>query len=176
MARLRSTESPPVCRHYESSNARASSCRGGDFFARTAVCVLYLRQQKMTRVHTVRTHPAVRKNLTHTHKDPPFRCFLTEHVLYLFCSEGLYPIAVLFFISFISTIKHFCSHLSDDFFFHIIGSQELRVVLPAGTGTTALFLARYLVPEGIPVYTVPCAGDGAYLSRQMAKVGARGRG
>ncbi|CAN0204949.1 unnamed protein product [Hapterophycus canaliculatus] len=48
--------------------------------------------------------------------------------------------------------------------------KELRVVLPAGTGTTALFLARYLVPEGIPVYTVPCAGDSGYLQRQMAKV------
>ena len=44
-------------------------------------------------------------------------------------------------------------------------------MLPAGTGTTALFLARHLVPRGIPVYTVPCAGDSAYLHRQMAKVG-----
>ncbi|CAM9780621.1 unnamed protein product [Ectocarpus sp. 12 AP-2014] len=48
--------------------------------------------------------------------------------------------------------------------------KELRVILPAGTGTTALFLARHLVPEGIPVLTVPCAGDSGYLYRQMAKV------
>lgn len=53
----------------------------------------------------------------------------------------------------------------------MVHDQELRVVLPAGTGTTALFLARHLVPEGIPVYAVPCAGDTAYLYRQMAKVG-----
>lgn len=45
------------------------------------------------------------------------------------------------------------------------------MILPAGTGTTALFLARHLVPEGIPVLTVPCAGDSGYLYRQMAKVG-----
>ena len=60
------------------------------------------------------------------------------------------------------------------FFFFLIlrtdGCQELKVILPSGTGTTALFLARHLSPTGIAVYAIPCAGDGRYLHRQMAKV------
>ena len=45
-------------------------------------------------------------------------------------------------------------------------SRELRVVLPAGTGTTALFLARH-APRGVRVCAVPCVGDAAYLEEQM---------
>mmetsp|Transcript_12904 Transcript_12904/g.20558 ORF Transcript_12904/g.20558 Transcript_12904/m.20558 type:complete len:427 (+) Transcript_12904:35-1315(+) len=44
---------------------------------------------------------------------------------------------------------------------------EVAVVVPAGTGTTALFLARHLVPRGFHVAAVPCVGDGSYLRRQM---------
>ncbi|CAN0469477.1 unnamed protein product, partial [Laminaria digitata] len=50
------------------------------------------------------------------------------------------------------------------------GCQELKVILPSGTGTTALFLARHLSPAGIGACAVPCAGDGGYLLRQMTKV------
>ena len=49
---------------------------------------------------------------------------------------------------------------------------ELAVVVPAGTGTTALFLGRHLSPRGIAVVAVPCVGDarGSYLRRQMARL------
>jgi 1-aminocyclopropane-1-carboxylate deaminase len=49
----------------------------------------------------------------------------------------------------------------------------LAVVVPAGTGTTALFLARHLrqlaVPSGaaVNVYAVPCVGTADYLEEQM---------
>ena len=45
------------------------------------------------------------------------------------------------------------------------GVTDPAVVLPSGTGTTALYLALEL-PDSIPVFTVPCVGDGAYLTRQ----------
>jgi len=45
------------------------------------------------------------------------------------------------------------------------------VVLPAGTGTTALFLARHL--EGVAaVVAIPCVGDAEYLQQQMSRVDA----
>ena len=49
---------------------------------------------------------------------------------------------------------------------------RLAVVVPAGTGTTALFLARHLAPRGIGVVAVPVVGDprGSYLRRQMARL------
>eukprot|EP00614_Pseudopedinella_elastica_P008500 CAMPEP_0172596628 /NCGR_PEP_ID=MMETSP1068-20121228/16472_1 /TAXON_ID=35684 /ORGANISM="Pseudopedinella elastica, Strain CCMP716" /LENGTH=500 /DNA_ID=CAMNT_0013395769 /DNA_START=89 /DNA_END=1591 /DNA_ORIENTATION=- len=52
--------------------------------------------------------------------------------------------------------------------------QRLAVVLPGGTGATALFLARHLQPRGITVVVVPCVGDlrGAYLWRQMSELDA----
>jgi 1-aminocyclopropane-1-carboxylate deaminase len=42
------------------------------------------------------------------------------------------------------------------------GAEPCHVILPAGTGTTALFLARH-VPPGVRVFAVPCVGDEAYL-------------
>jgi 1-aminocyclopropane-1-carboxylate deaminase/D-cysteine desulfhydrase-like pyridoxal-dependent ACC family enzyme len=49
---------------------------------------------------------------------------------------------------------------------------RLVVVVPAGTGTTALFLGRHLRERGVAVVAVPCVGDpkGRYLKRQMARL------
>ncbi|KAL1528725.1 hypothetical protein AB1Y20_010058 [Prymnesium parvum] len=46
------------------------------------------------------------------------------------------------------------------------GGRPCLVVLPAGTGTTALYLSRH-VPAGVRVFAVPCVGDHAYLQLQM---------
>ena len=43
--------------------------------------------------------------------------------------------------------------------------RRYNVFLPSGTGTTALFLQKYL---GMPVYTVACVGDAGYLKEQFA--------
>jgi len=45
----------------------------------------------------------------------------------------------------------------------------VHVMLPCGTGTTALFLARH-APPGARVHGVPCVGDGMYLDRQMREL------
>lgn len=42
--------------------------------------------------------------------------------------------------------------------------ENLKVFLPSGTGTTALFLQKYL---DIEVLTCPCVGDGEYLKKQF---------
>jgi 1-aminocyclopropane-1-carboxylate deaminase/D-cysteine desulfhydrase-like pyridoxal-dependent ACC family enzyme len=46
---------------------------------------------------------------------------------------------------------------------------RLNIFLPSGTGTTALFLQTSLLQLGSlsRVYTVPCVGDAAYLSKQF---------
>lgn len=49
------------------------------------------------------------------------------------------------------------------------GIETLNVVTPAGTGTTAYYLAREL-PE-CSVITTPAVGDAAYLREQMAALG-----
>ncbi len=41
----------------------------------------------------------------------------------------------------------------------------LKIFLPSGTGTTALFLQKFLDDE---VYTVPCVGDSEYLEYQFS--------
>lgn len=52
--------------------------------------------------------------------------------------------------------------------------KPLAVVLPAGTGTTAFYLARTLASSSLGrtpvVYAVPCVGDGTYLRAQMARL------
>lgn len=45
--------------------------------------------------------------------------------------------------------------------------ESLVVVLPSGTGTTALFLQKYLFEYGVEVYTTPCVGDSVYLKEQF---------
>ncbi len=45
--------------------------------------------------------------------------------------------------------------------------EELEVFLPSGTGTTALYLQKYL---DFRVYTTPCVGDRSYLFKQFAKL------
>ena len=42
--------------------------------------------------------------------------------------------------------------------------KNLKVFLPSGTGTTALYLQKYL---DIEVITVPCVGDAIYLKKQF---------
>jgi len=49
------------------------------------------------------------------------------------------------------------------------GTALLDVVLPAGTGTTALFLARH-VPRGVRVHAVPCVGSCEYLADQLDRL------
>lgn len=41
------------------------------------------------------------------------------------------------------------------------------VALPSGTGTTALYLHKYLQPHGVEVITCPCVGDESYLREQF---------
>lgn len=48
------------------------------------------------------------------------------------------------------------------------GIEELNIFLPSGTGTTALFLQKYL-PDNV-VYTNPCVGDSAYLKKQFSEL------
>ena len=50
--------------------------------------------------------------------------------------------------------------------------RGLDVVLPAGTGTVALFLARH-VPADVRVYAVPCRGDAEGLRQRMEYLDAR---
>lgn len=47
---------------------------------------------------------------------------------------------------------------------------RLRVVLPSGTGTTALYLAKHLDPQCCQVWTVACVGSIAYLRAQMEQL------
>ena len=50
------------------------------------------------------------------------------------------------------------------------GFEELNVFLPAGTGTTALYLSKTFVGMRATrptVFTVPCVGDVAYLKKQF---------
>ncbi len=42
--------------------------------------------------------------------------------------------------------------------------RDVKVFLPSGTGTTALFLQKYLA---LPVFTVACVGDSNYLKEQF---------
>ena len=51
----------------------------------------------------------------------------------------------------------------------------LSVVVPAGTGTTALFLARH-APPWLHVHAVPCVGGAASLHAQTAKLDAASGG
>lgn len=45
--------------------------------------------------------------------------------------------------------------------------KKLKVFLPSGTGTTALFLQKYLGDE---VLTTPCVGDSSYLKQQFLEL------
>ncbi|MCL9774391.1 pyridoxal-phosphate dependent enzyme [Vibrio methylphosphonaticus] len=46
-------------------------------------------------------------------------------------------------------------------------NPNLKVALPSGTGTTALYLAKALHSEGIEVLTCPCVGGRDYLVKQF---------
>ena len=54
-------------------------------------------------------------------------------------------------------------------------STPLSVVVPAGTGTTALFLARH-APPNVMVYAVPCVGGTEGLLQQMHDLDAASGG
>lgn len=45
--------------------------------------------------------------------------------------------------------------------------DQFAVALPSGTGTTALYLHKYLSSHGIEVLTCPCVGDPNYLIEQF---------
>ncbi|MEA2028712.1 MAG: 1-aminocyclopropane-1-carboxylate deaminase/D-cysteine desulfhydrase, partial [Campylobacterota bacterium] len=45
--------------------------------------------------------------------------------------------------------------------------NNLALILPSGTGTTALFLQKFLYFHNIKVYTTPCVGDQEYLIEQF---------
>ncbi|MDV6251783.1 1-aminocyclopropane-1-carboxylate deaminase/D-cysteine desulfhydrase [Vibrio sp. EA2] len=49
--------------------------------------------------------------------------------------------------------------------------EQFTVALPSGTGTTALYLHKYLNPHGIEILTCPCVGDESYLSEQFSMLG-----
>ena len=51
-------------------------------------------------------------------------------------------------------------------------ARGLDVVLPAGTGTTALFLARH-APPGVVVYAIPCNGTPEQLRSRMTWLDSR---
>ena len=50
-------------------------------------------------------------------------------------------------------------------------SREFVVALPAGTGTTSLYLHKFLKPHGIEVLTCPCVGGKEYLIEQFKELG-----
>lgn len=50
-----------------------------------------------------------------------------------------------------------------------LAARPLAVVIPSGTGTTALFVARH-VPPDVRVFAVPCVGDADYLRLQWARL------
>lgn len=52
-------------------------------------------------------------------------------------------------------------------FKNIHNISNLKVFLPSGTGTTALFLQKYLQDE---VLTCPCVGDSTYLKKQFIQL------
>ncbi len=49
--------------------------------------------------------------------------------------------------------------------------QNWTVALPAGTGTTALYLHKTLLPHGVKVITCPCVGGKEYLTEQFNELG-----
>lgn len=49
--------------------------------------------------------------------------------------------------------------------------SEFVVALPSGTGTTAMYLHKYLNPHGIEVITCPCVGGKGYLEQQFMELG-----
>lgn len=49
--------------------------------------------------------------------------------------------------------------------------NQFVVALPAGTGTTALYLHKFLKPHSIPVITCPCVGGKEYLIKQFEQLG-----
>ena len=53
----------------------------------------------------------------------------------------------------------------------ILSLKKCAIFLPSGTGTTALFLQRYLLDDC--VYTTPCVGDEAYLKKQFTQLEAQ---
>jgi len=49
--------------------------------------------------------------------------------------------------------------------------KQFVVALPAGTGTTALYLHKFLKPHSIAVLTCPCVGGKEYLVKQFRQLG-----
>ncbi|TYZ61038.1 hypothetical protein PybrP1_012127 [[Pythium] brassicae (nom. inval.)] len=55
------------------------------------------------------------------------------------------------------------------------GGQRFSVVVPCGTGTTALYLAQHL-NDAAQLFAVPCVGDAAYLAQQFQDLVERDAG
>ncbi|OIQ26675.1 1-aminocyclopropane-1-carboxylate deaminase/D-cysteine desulfhydrase [uncultured Vibrio sp.] len=51
-------------------------------------------------------------------------------------------------------------------------AREYVVALPSGTGTTSLYLSKYLKPHDIDVVTCPCVGGEKYLTEQFLELEA----
>lgn len=49
--------------------------------------------------------------------------------------------------------------------------RNIKVALPSGTGTTALYLSQQLKPQGIEVLTCPCVSGKDYLLSQFVELG-----
>lgn len=49
-------------------------------------------------------------------------------------------------------------------------SKQFVIALPSGTGTTALYLHKYLKPHGIDVLTCACVGGDSYLTSQFEQL------
>ncbi|MGR5095359.1 pyridoxal-phosphate dependent enzyme [Vibrio maritimus] len=49
--------------------------------------------------------------------------------------------------------------------------RNIKVALPSGTGTTALYLSQVLKPQGIEVLTCPCVSGKDYLLKQFTALG-----
>ncbi|WP_261815398.1 1-aminocyclopropane-1-carboxylate deaminase/D-cysteine desulfhydrase [Vibrio gallicus] len=50
-------------------------------------------------------------------------------------------------------------------------NKQFVLALPSGTGTTALYLHKYLKRHNIPVITCACVGGNAYLKKQWQELG-----
>lgn len=51
--------------------------------------------------------------------------------------------------------------------------KRYSVVVPCGTGTTALYMAQHLDSASAKLFAVPCVGDAAYLELQFAELVAK---
>ncbi|AEB28647.1 1-aminocyclopropane-1-carboxylate deaminase [Francisella hispaniensis] len=83
-----------------------------------------------------------------------------ENSVYFFDQGGRNPNAEQGIAECAEEIKKYCQENSID---------DYSVVIASGTGTTALYLEKYLPNR---VYTIPCVGSSDYLKEQFASIDA----